>query len=61
LAKADGSVTEDPIELQQMARSFYTDLYTSEATSGMDEVLASIPVSVTVDMNAKLIAPFRDN
>jgi hypothetical protein len=61
LAKADGSVTEDPIKLQQMARSFYADLYTLEATSGMDEVLASVPVSVTVDMNAKLIAPFRDN
>jgi hypothetical protein len=60
LAKADGSVTEDPIELQQMARSFYADLYTSEATSGMDEVLASVPVSVMVDMNAKLIAPFCD-
>jgi hypothetical protein len=61
LAKADGSVTEDPIKLQQMARSFYADLYTSEATSGMDEVLASVLVSVTADMNAKLIAPFRDN
>jgi hypothetical protein len=53
-------VTEDPVELQQMAQTFYEDLYTSESTSGMDEVLASVLVLVTADMNAKLIAPFGD-
>jgi hypothetical protein len=61
LAKADGSVTEDPVELQQMAQTiFYADLYTSEATSGMDEVLALVPVLVMMNINAKLIAPVGD-
>jgi hypothetical protein len=47
-------------QLCQMTRDFYRNLYTSEGTSGMDEVLASVPVSVTSVMNESLTAPFED-
>jgi hypothetical protein len=43
-----------------MTRDFYKHLYTSEETSGMAEVLASVTVSVTQAMNDKLVAPFEE-
>jgi hypothetical protein len=43
-----------------MTRDFYRNLYTSEGTSGMDEVLVSVSVSVTSAMNESLSAPFED-
>jgi hypothetical protein len=43
-----------------MARDFYGTLYTSEGTSGMEEVLRSVPVRVTRAMNEMLGAPFTD-
>ena len=60
LTRPDGTITEDQCELQQLSREFYTDLYRSEGTNGMDEVLAAVPVSVTAEMNAKLTAPFKE-
>jgi hypothetical protein len=56
----DGSVTEDKHEISEMARNFYSTLYSTEGTNGMDEVLDTVPVSVTADMNERLIAPFVD-
>jgi hypothetical protein len=43
-----------------MARDFYKDLYTLVATSGLEEVLASVPVTVTPAMNILLAAPFAN-
>jgi hypothetical protein len=60
LTRQDGSTIEDQDELCQMTRDFYRNLYTSEGTSGMDEVLASVPVSVMSVMNESLTAPFED-
>jgi hypothetical protein len=60
LVKADGSVTEDQLEIGQLTRSFYNNLYTPEGTVGMEEVLNTVPVSVTTTMNNKLTAPFED-
>jgi hypothetical protein len=60
LTRLDGIVSELPVEMQQMTRSFYDDLYRSEGTQGMEEVLAAVPVSVTVEMNAKLVAHFEE-
>jgi hypothetical protein len=42
-----------------MARDFYSHLYTSEGTTGMEEVLASVSPSVTVEMNERLLLPFE--
>ncbi|KAK1698725.1 hypothetical protein QYE76_015422 [Lolium multiflorum] len=55
IARSDGSFTED-----QLARAFYGNLYTSEGTSGMEEVLSSVPVSVTQAMNDMLTAPYAE-
>ncbi|XP_071679666.1 uncharacterized protein [Lolium perenne] len=58
LKKSDGSMTEDVQELKTLSRNFYIDLYTSEETTGMEEVLAAVDPSVTPEMNARLLAPF---
>jgi hypothetical protein len=60
LTRLDGTVSELSAEMQQMTRSFYDDLYRSEGTQGMEDVLAVVPVSVTAEMNAKLVAPFEE-
>jgi hypothetical protein len=49
-------------EIAQLTREFYSNIvvYTSEGPSGMEEVLNSVPVLVTVEMNERLTAPFED-
>jgi hypothetical protein len=59
LTRQDGSVTEDLDEISLLTWNFYTGLYTSEGTSGMEEVLQSVPVSVTPEMNDQLMKEFR--
>ena len=44
-----------------MSQDFYDDMYRSEGTSGMDEVLAAVPVFLTAEMNASLTAPFKEH
>ena len=41
-------------ELANMATEYYANLYTSEGTIGMEEVLSHIPVPVDGIMNSKL-------
>jgi hypothetical protein len=60
LRRANGSLTEDVQEMSSMAREFYKNLYSTEGTSGMDEVLNAVPVTVTQEMNERLIQPFDD-
>jgi hypothetical protein len=60
LRRGDGSVTEDGNEMSGMARSFYQTLYSTEGTTSMTEVLDSVPVSVSHQMNGILTAPFED-
>jgi hypothetical protein len=37
---------------------FYKALYTLEGTRSVDEVLDTVPVKVTAEMNSQLLAPF---
>jgi hypothetical protein len=60
LARPDGTFVEDTEELHALSHQFYADLYTSEGTRGMQEVLDAVPVSVTAEMNSQLMAPFTD-
>jgi hypothetical protein len=53
-------LAEESEELGQMAREFYSSLYTMEGTVGMAEVLDTVPVSVSPEMNVKLISPFEE-
>jgi predicted transcriptional regulator len=59
LTRANGTVTNDQHEISRMARDFYSHLYTSEGTTGMEEVLPSVSPSVTVEMNERLLSPFE--
>ena len=52
--REDGSICTDRDELANMATEFYTNMYTSEGTIGMEEVLSHIPVRVDGIMNSKL-------
>ena len=56
LERADGTVCTDPSELAGMATEFYKNLYASEGTIGMEEVLSHIPTRVDGNMNARLNA-----
>jgi hypothetical protein len=51
LLKPNGDFTDDPHELSELARNFYGDLYVSEGTSGMDQVLNHVPCAVKREMN----------
>jgi hypothetical protein len=61
LKRPDGSFTEDGQEMSSMTREFYNNLYSSEGTTGMEEVLDSVPISMTHDMNEKLVPPFTES
>ena len=46
--------------MAEMATAFYNNLYTSEDTVGIEEVLSHIPSRVDVSMNASLNAPYSN-
>ena len=60
LDRADGTTCTDPAELANMATDFYSNLYTSEGTIGMEEVLSHIPIRVDGNMNARLNATYNN-
>ena len=54
LQRPDGSACTDKYEMADMATTFYSNLYTSEDTMGIEEVLSHIPKRVDGNMNARL-------
>ena len=60
LANSFGVLIDDPGELREMVNDFYQTLYTSEIVTGLDEVMAHVPVKVTVGMNDILCAPYTN-
>ena len=60
LQRPDGSACTDEYEMAEMATAFYNNLYTSEDTVGIEEVLSHIPLRVDASMNASLIAPYSN-
>ena len=60
LQRADGSVSKDEYEIAGMATNFYSNLYTSENTVGMEEVLSHIPKRVDEAMNNILTARYTN-
>ena len=44
--------------MKVMTNSFYNNLYTSEGTENMHEVLESVPCKMTQQMNEMLNAPY---
>jgi hypothetical protein len=45
-------------EMATLMMAFYRNLYTSEGTEDMDQLLNTVPVKVTIDMNDMLLKPF---
>ena len=43
----------------ELASVFYKELYTSEGTADMEQVLNTVPVKVSLEMNEKLMTPFE--
>ena len=58
LQRADGSMTSDQEEMAAMATSFYENLYASQNTIGLEEVISHIPVKVNGQMITMLNAPY---
>jgi hypothetical protein len=58
IARQDGTFTEDVEDLNSMTAIFYQNLYYSEGTIGIEEVLSHVPCKVTPQLNAILIAPY---
>lgn len=61
LQRHDGTFTEDEKELGMMASAFYKELYRSEGTENMDEVLNTVPAKVSAKMNDCLLKQFTAN
>jgi hypothetical protein len=58
LVRDDGQVCVNNNELEKMAVDFYEDLYKSEGTIGIKEVIFHVPRQVSTVMNAHLTADY---
>ena len=56
LQRPDGTMCKEEHEMAGMATSFYSNLYASESTVGIEEVLSHIPTRVDAPMNITLDA-----
>jgi hypothetical protein len=55
LRQSDGNMTEKEQEMAQITTEFYKVLYTSEGFENMEAVLGTVPIRITLEMNAKLL------
>ena len=60
LRKSDGQFTEVALELREIVTNFHSNLFTSEGTDNMEEVLSIVPVKVTPEMNRTLLDPYKE-
>ena len=60
LSRRDGSLTEDFAEMKSIVVDFYKNLFMTEGTSHMDDVLSCVPLKVNAEMNKFLNEPFSD-
>ena len=58
LQKVNGEWTDNVLEMENMATSFYQELYTSEGVHNMEHVIDTVPTKVTQAMNDMLNAPY---
>jgi hypothetical protein len=56
----DGEITDNSYELQSKAHDFYNNLYMPEGMSGLEEVLNTVPRSVSAMVNEELTVPYSD-
>jgi hypothetical protein len=60
LRRDDGSRCEGQNEIKSLVQEFYGELFSSEPTLSIDDVLDSIPCKVSVDMNADLLKEYTN-
>ena len=60
LRKPDGQFTEVDLELGTIVTNFYSNLFASEGMHNMEEVLSTVLVMVTADMNKILLDPYKE-
>jgi hypothetical protein len=60
LKKSDGQMTEDLHEISNMSHNFFGNLYESEGTHGMDQVLNPVLRKVTTMMNEVVTSPYNE-
>jgi len=60
LRKPDGQFTEVDLELHTIVTNFYSNLFASEGTDNMEEVLSTVLVKVTADMNMILLDRYKE-
>jgi hypothetical protein len=56
----NGNWTDDPGEIESMATSFFTDLYTKDHETDPGELIDKLQSSISADMNTKLCSEFSD-
>lgn len=61
LKRTDGSVTENENEMADLATAFYKGLYASEGVTNTDQLLETVPVKVTREMNDQLLKTFSSD
>ncbi|GMJ10541.1 hypothetical protein like AT1G43760 [Hibiscus trionum] len=58
LRRSDGSWEDDEAAMANMAKEYFSDIFTSEAVENPDSILELIPRSISSTNNACLLAPF---
>ena len=51
LLRQDGTTADDAVEMESMVAAFYKNLFTSEGTTNMHEVIDVVPRKVTNEMS----------
>ena len=58
LLRADGVRVSEQADIEEMARQFYTELFTAQELLETDTILNCVPRKVTPQMNEELMKPF---
>ena len=60
LRKPNGQFTEVDLKLRAIVTNFYSNLFAFESTDNMEEVLSTVLVKVTPEMNRTLLDPYKE-
>ena len=60
LERADGTLTEDVHEIEEIISAYYSKLFSSSGVRDLEQVLQAVPIKVTQAMNELLCAPYSD-
>lgn len=61
LKRADGSLTKNENEMANLTTAFYKGLYATKGVMGTDQLLKTVSVKVTREMNEQLLNTFSSD